>query len=342
MILQQRTKVLESTDMGKYKKILLYSIVFGNDMVWEGKTKYWPVNTIINLYPSLNVTINSECLEWPCVRRRHGDLTGIKIRDKDSMLAAVGEMAFYWLLHTTGLELRLPTIGWKVVGDQTRDTCRECRYCSHVRMGSDEFDMDFSDDSGTCQRDLPKGRKHGPDWVIPPTHLCQLFGFYLEEEFGLLAPLNQMAEGGMVKGNMINMGAGYGLDNWVMINDYISRRIEDLSCPWHRQRDFSFGGSNIQDTMGEKGPYAKKSTLGKGYHDIVPPGWLPRTDRGILVPGGIELWNEKIALSALQEPTLEQRPLEAQKGGTDIVQSRMQAGQGQHEELGVSGIPTGA
>ena len=320
----------------------MFVVVDLPEMIKERETHKWFSNVIVSVSKRLrcSVRIDTKTFWMPVLRLRNTDLAGVKLSDwpvtrkrkaqagadsepmfiGNSWTAAVCELGFLWLRNHLKQPLTICNPE-RWAGDQTKDTCLNCRWCRMVRMGSDEMDLDFKDDDGMSRRDFGD--------IVPgafqPIYQCLLFTTWLEVEFGLIEEFNVMSEGGMVNDQLINIRAGWGQEKWHNIEWVRTQMMRTKACLFHRQRNFSYGFQSSGNTTLDGGGRSLNEYEDSDWYDKVPVGWMPKTGRGIIVIGGIELWDESIPRSVIDEDYYHD-PKEVRSN----VFKGMPVGQGEH------------
>jgi len=156
------------------------------------------------------------------VRPRHNEvLAGVAIFDPAALHATTGKLAVRWLSQKLGRKLRPPRVpdpdriikqvgfhNGKPVEFQSRlyRSCLTCRWCQRIRSGTDEDEFDFRDIDGPSLRE---GQRDMYTMAIQPALRCLLFGMFPEEEFGILAELNEMVEAGIKNSAVVNLRFGW-------------------------------------------------------------------------------------------------------------------------------------
>ena len=279
-------------------------------------------NLILRLFPNrteVEVIANSFC----GVRPTEGPLEGLKIWEPEAIQAAIGELGLRWFSQQAGIPLKLPDIS-KAARYSQFDSCMKCQYRRQIRMGSDEMELDFSDTDGRNLRDLERW-----DGAYQPQHICSLFNTFLEVQWDMLWELNRISEGGMVRGQLVNIAAGFDSERheiehtdkriingkeivtkrkekvglgWININTLVEKELDTRACNFHREskRPVLRRGdtthvihakerSHIKRLLSPTGSFPKKVWV-----DLVPVGWMPKAMGGILVPGGVVMVCDEI------------------------------------------------
>jgi len=297
------------------KTFLLLGKMFGPEVLNEkGKPNGWHMfNVEIMVFPSLKTVVKAIINTWMALRPNHGILAGKKITDREAMESALGEMGFHWLSQKRfNHKLVMPNIG-KFVGKQEFDSCMDCRWHRQLRMGSDEMDFDFSDEDGLSLRDMKKGRG-----AYQPEHACLLFGTFLEEQWEMLDELNRIIEGGIIRGSVVNLNGGFGVEpKWVNLQEMVMGDLEAKACLFHRQTAFTSDMRRRDTTQVIRTQQLGAMTKALGnpferreWKDMIPVGWMPRTDSGLLIPGAIEITSPTLNWEVARnvQPSLQVEP----------------------------------
>jgi len=281
----------------------LLFIMDGPELVKQTRSDQWRAKVEIHVFRSGKTMISITTDDAPVIRPKTGILAGVKIVDSmqrkqsgTSWTSIAGELSFHWLNQQYSGRLRLPNFS-KSVGNQEYDSCLNCRWVKMVRMGSDEMEMDLSDEDGLNLREFSRGSR-GP--AIEPKFQCTLFAIWLEETFGILDELNVMAEGGMVNSSLINLTAGWGIERWQSLEYVRQSMLSSRACLFHRQNRRIVGSvmneaTTICTNFPGKGGGEKKGI----WIDRVPPGWMPADADGIIGPGKVSVWLESVPRTVL-------------------------------------------
>jgi len=292
-----------STEQGEHGSTITTILAHAFDpkiIAWVGHSNgWWNVNVFITVFPSRKCRVEAVAQEILMVQPKEGPLGGVRMWDNESQLSAIAEMAFKWLNMKRDGSLIAPMPKIEV---RPWANCTNCRHFHIIRMGSDEMEMDFRDCEGESVRDM---QPHAG--AYQPVHACRLFNMFLEAEWGLLSELNRLMEGGPTKGSLVNLGAGFATEpRWMNIREFVRRELEEKACTFHRLQPkpfrvtktkpnrWSSTVANQVDQSRMAGVLARTGG-GKDWFDIVPFGWMPKTDPiRVIGMGGIEFYNEEL------------------------------------------------
>jgi len=265
---------------------------------WRVIEQPYHAQVFVTRWPSNKVKVGKRAQYTPNVMIMSGPASGMRILDRESMLAALAEVGFHWLNAGMNWRLRPPEISRKVIGDTDMDSCLSCRWCRMLRFGTEELalNMGVDEEDGPCVRDLPKDMYES---VIQPQYHCTLFGHFPEEEFGVLAELNELAQGGMCgRPQMMNWKAGTGQEAWLPLDVLRTRMMQGKACMYQRQNGDGFRHRQPQQmTLDGLGPGKKQYGNTEPWEDVIPTLWMPADEDGIHVTAGVRVWSPQIGRS---------------------------------------------